>query len=139
MANDRLFLFQILPNRIFPVWIVYKNNEIAARAVAIINPELSKKVDKNVGQLGYLEFINDTIALKLLLDTCSNWLAKRRCTCIWTDTRFSLNYQVGIQKSGFEHQHTFLMPRQPKYYSETLSSIGFEVFHILEFGFNFKE
>lgn len=109
----------------YQAFLVYKNNQVAARAVAMVNPLLNKSMEQSIGLLGYIEFIEDNIALKLLLETCSYWLEKQACDVIWTDTRFSLNYQVGIQTQGFDQPHTFLMPRQPLYYSSMLSSLGF--------------
>ncbi len=109
----------------FTAFIVYKNDKVVARAVAIINNQLNSKVNKNIGQIGYLEFIEDRDALSKLIDICSQWFSKNRCDTVWTDTRFSLNYQVGIQVNGYDERHTFLMPRQPQYYSELLQSFGF--------------
>ena len=109
----------------FQAFTVYKNDQISARAVAIVNPALNQKMGKSIGQIGYLEFFEDTISLKLLLDSCRQWFIEQDCDDIWTDVRFSLNYQVGIQHMGFEQNHTFLMPRQPKYYNQMLESLGF--------------
>lgn len=109
----------------FEAFVVYKNGHIAGRAVSIINPELNEKMGKNIGQVGYIEFINDQSVLNTLLNSCAHWLQAKQCEFIWTDTRFSLNYQVGIQTSGFDHKHTFLMLRQPEYYQGLIEAEGF--------------
>mgnify|MGYP000054435031 CR=1 FL=1 len=109
----------------FQAFIVYKGERVVARAVAIINKDLDSKMNKKIGQIGYLEFINDKDSLLNIIEICSTWFKQHQCDTIWTDTRFSLNYQVGIQIDGFDQRHSFLMPRQPEYYTELLTNLGF--------------
>lgn len=107
------------------LFVVYKNNEPVARAACIVNPTLNKETQKKIGQIGYLEFIEDIQVLALLMQACYEYLDLKGSNEIWCDVRFSLNYQVGIQTCGYDEPHTFLMPKQPDYYQHYLNSIGF--------------
>ncbi|EAT10908.1 GNAT family N-acetyltransferase [Bermanella marisrubri] len=105
--------------------VAYKNGNPCARCVCIINPSLNKKMGKSIGLIGYLEFVEDEAVLNSLLMNCEAYFSKKDCSEIWAGVRFSLNYPVGIQTSGFDKQHTFLMNKQPGYYAELLSKNGF--------------
>lgn len=107
-------------------FVAYKDGIPCARSACIINPAINKKMDKTIGLIGYLEFIEDSIVLSALLAHCEQYFLHQKCSEIWAGVRFSLNYPVGIQTSGFENQHTFLMNKQPDYYAEYLSRLGFQ-------------
>lgn len=107
-------------------FIAYKDQTPYARAACIINPKLNTKIQKQVGLLAYLEFMDNEEALNALLAHCDQYFSQYNCIETWAGIRFSLNYPVGIQTSGFENQHTFLMNKQPAYYADFLSKQGFQ-------------
>lgn len=110
----------------YTAFVTYKNRLPIARCVAIFQDNLCNKMQRRIGQIGYIEFIDDPLALSNLISSASNWLTTFGIKELWTDIRFSLNYQVGITTFGFGENHTFLMPNQPEYYCDNLMKIGFK-------------
>jgi len=106
-------------------FVAYKNGNPCARVACIINPKINTKMDKPIGLIAYLEFIDDKRILDALLKRCDQYFSKHNCIEVWAGVRFSLNYPVGIQTRGFDKPHTFLMNKQPAYYADYLSELGF--------------
>lgn len=108
-------------------FIALKNQQCVGRIVAINNPIFNEKNAEQITQFAYLETINNLNVLQALLSAVETFATEHHATKIMGDIRFSLNYQAGIQLTGQEHPHTFLMPRQPEYYAELLKHAGYSI------------
>ena len=117
-------VFEFCQHRAF---IAMQNNRCVGRIVAIHNQIFSEKKSENIVQFAYLETINDISVLQAMLTAVEQFAHEHKARKIMGDIRFSLNYQAGIQLDGQEHQHTFLMPRQPAYYAELLAKAGYVI------------
>lgn len=104
-----------------------RGGDVIARAVAICNPEIDRVRGERTGMIGYFECIDDPAVAHATLDACEAWCRERGAQEILLGIHFSLNYQTGIQISGFDEPHTFLMPHHPSYYEALIASAGFTV------------
>ena len=109
------------------VFIALCDGEIAGRAVAIINPLIDRVRGEPTGLVGYFECVDDAAVAGELLEACDAWCRARGARSLLLGVQFSLNYQTGIQTSGFDEPHTFLMPHNPSYYPELFAAAGFVV------------
>jgi GNAT superfamily N-acetyltransferase len=108
-------------------FVARRDDVTVARAVAICNPEIDRVRGERTGMIGYFECIDDPAVARATLDACEAWCRERGAREILLGIHFSLNYQTGIQISGFDEPHTFLMPHHPRYYEALIASAGFTV------------
>lgn len=111
----------------YKAFIALQNDTCVGRVIAIHNKIFSEKNAEKIVQFAYLESKNEEQIMQALMYAIENFAIEHNAKKIMGDIRFSLNYQAGIQLTGQEHQHTFLMPRQPAYYAELLQKLGYHI------------
>ena len=104
-------------------FLAYRGEEIVGRVAAIINHKANKDVKKV--RFGWLDFIEDEVVLKALLDTVTAWGKQRGCTEIVGPWGFTDMDKEGLLVEGFENLSPFTCLYNFPYYGTMLEKMGF--------------
>ncbi|MEM8484209.1 MAG: hypothetical protein AAF564_01610 [Bacteroidota bacterium] len=103
-----------------------KNGNIVGRIAAIINGMHLKKYNDQTGFFGFFECTEDYSIAEQLLDTAANWLKEQGMQHVRGPANPSLNEISGLLVAGFEREPSFMMPYNPSYYMDYLTTYGFD-------------
>jgi GNAT superfamily N-acetyltransferase len=100
----------------------YRNGQLVGRVVASVDHDFP---DQEVGHFGYFEAGPDKACTEKLMQAAEEWLREEGRTRI--EGPINLNMLAGyrFQTKGFDTQAFPGEPRNPKYYPELLSSLGY--------------
>ena len=103
-----------------------EQGDVVGRIAAIVNGMHLKKYDDATGFFGFFECIEQYEIAEQLLDTASNWLKERGLSHIRGPVNPSMNETSGLLVDGFDRDPAIMMPYNPPYYYEYLTTYGFE-------------
>jgi len=100
----------------------YRNGQLVGRAVASVDHNFP---NPNVGHFGYFETCADKACAEMLMQACEEWLREKGKKRI--EGPINLNMLAGyrFQISGFDTQAFPGEPRNPDYYPDLFSSLGY--------------
>ena len=107
------------------MWIAVKNAEVVGRIAAIINDNHNSFHNEKTGFFGFFESIDDKYVSAPLLDAALGFLRNEGMMTARGPVSPSTNDECGLLVSGFDKEPVMLMPYNPPYYEELLTSYGF--------------
>ena len=107
------------------MWIAVKNAEVVGRVAAIINDNHNSFHNEKTGFFGFFESIDDKSVSAPLLDAALGFLRNEGMITARGPVSPSTNDECGLLVSGFDKEPVMLMPYNPPYYEELLTSYGF--------------
>ena len=109
------------------LWLCYQGDQPAGRIAAIKDDLHNEYYNDSVGFFGFLEFINDSAVLDLLLNTAEAWLRERECTSMRGPVSPSMKGEFGVLTVGHEFPPYIMMGHSLNYYDEAILAAGFDV------------
>ncbi len=103
-----------------------EEGEVIGRIAGIVNGMHLKKYDDGVGFFGFFECIEDEPTAHALLDAAADWLRAKDLSAMRGPTNPSLNDTAGLLVDGFDREPAILMPYNPPYYADYLTSWGMQ-------------
>lgn len=107
------------------MWIAVKNAEVVGRIAAIINDNHNSFHNEKTGFFGFFESIDDKSVSAPLFDSALGFLRDEGMKTARGPVSPSTNDECGLLVSGFDKEPVMLMPYNPPYYEELLTSYGF--------------
>lgn len=107
-------------------WLVLKKGKTVGRIGAIVNKAYNEKINKKMGRISRLEFINDDEVLSLLLSTAEKWLKDEGMEMAHGPLGFSNLDTQGMLIEGFEYLPSIASVYNKKYYQEMIEKHGYE-------------
>jgi hypothetical protein len=108
-------------------YLMYKNDEIAARFAVMNHPERDQVLDPKMGGLGFLELVNDQEVMDALIDFASNWHRERGYSAFRGPVNFGENDNFwGLLVENYDETPIYGMHYHPPYYKELIERTGAE-------------
>ncbi|UXP32893.1 hypothetical protein N6H18_02845 [Reichenbachiella agarivorans] len=107
-------------------FLAYQDDKIVGRIAAIKNNNYIEYTNKQVGQFGFFDTIDDYEVAKALLDTVKNWIAQHGLNQITGPYNYSTNETCGTLIEGFDSPPTLMMTYNKPYYADFMDRYGFE-------------
>lgn len=106
-------------------FVCYRDNEPAARAVAVINPRHWEKFGQKTAFFGFFESINDVVAVHSLFAAVETFCAQHGAE--YLEGPFNPNHysELGLLVDNFDVP-VFFEPYNPPYYAKLLLMAGME-------------
>lgn len=106
-------------------FIAYKDNKIAGRIAAIINPVANEKWNQKNARFGWVDFIDDLEVSKGLFDTATAWAKNKGMTAIQGPLGFTDLDHEGTLIEGFDKLGTLATIYNYPYYPKHFEQYGF--------------
>jgi len=106
-------------------FLAYKDNKIAGRIAAIINPVSNETWKQKHARFGWVDFIDDNEVSKALFDTAATWAKEKGMTSIHGPLGFTDFDPEGTLIDGFDKQGTLAAIYNYPYYSRHIEQNGF--------------
>jgi len=107
-------------------FLAYKNEKIAGRIAAIINPVSNQTWDQQHARFGWVDFIDDEEVSKALFDSAVSWAKQKGMTAIHGPLGFTDFDHEGTLIEGFDRPGTLAAIYNYPYYSRHIEQNGFE-------------
>jgi hypothetical protein len=105
-------------------FLAYREGRIVGRIASIVN-HLHLEVQKEkAGFFGFFESVNDYEVAATLLNTVSDRLRQKGLTVMRGPMNFSTNEECGFLIYGFDEAAILMMPYNPPYYNDLVTSYG---------------
>ena len=104
-----------------------KDEKIAGRIAAIINPIAIEKFNERRGRFGYVDFIDDFEVSRLLFETAENWLKSNDIVKVQGPLGFSDLDEEGMLIEGFNEMGTMTTIYNAAYYPNHLKQLGYDI------------
>lgn len=99
---------------------------VVGRVAAIVNGMHLRTYDDATGFFGFFECVHRYEVAEALLDAAARWLRGQGLARMRGPANPSLNDTAGLLVDGFDREPALLMPYNPPYYEEFLTTYGFE-------------
>ena len=107
----------------FQLWLAERNGEIVGRIGAFIDDLLP---EKDVGNVGFFEVIEDESVARALFDAAEKWLASKGVKRARGPISPTLHEIVGVLIEGEPGMPTLMMAYNPPYYAPFFDACGWE-------------
>lgn len=107
-------------------WTAWNDRECVGRIGAIINHDYNKKIEKEMGRMSRIEFINDENVTDLLFKTAENWLIEKGIKAIHGPLGFTNFDNQGLLIEGFEYLPSIASVMHFPYYQGHFERLGYE-------------
>jgi len=107
-------------------FIAYKDDKIAGRIAAIINPVSNETWNQKHARFGWVDFIDDTEVSKALFDTAVAWAKEKGMTAIHGPLGFTDFDHEGTLIEGYDKRGTLATIYNYPYYPKHIEQYGFE-------------
>jgi len=107
-------------------WLAIENSKVVGRIGAIINTKYNEKVQDKLGRFTRIEFIDNEIVVKKLLETAENWLAQQGMKKVHGPLGFSNLDHQGILIEGFEYLPSIASEYHFPYYQKHIENCGYQ-------------
>lgn len=105
-------------------FMVYADNQIAARCAAAINPAMDAE-DKRTGMIGFFESENDIQVSNRLISAALSWLIDSGVNKVYGPMDFSIWHRYRFKIDGFDVEPYFGEPYNKPYYAKLFQEAGF--------------
>ena len=106
-------------------FLAYKDNKIAGRIAAIINPVSNDTWNQQHARFGWVDFINDEEVSAALFDAAENWAKSKGMTAIHGPLGFTDFDHEGLLVEGFDKPGTLATIYNYPYYPQHMEKMGF--------------
>jgi GNAT superfamily N-acetyltransferase len=106
-------------------FIAYKDNKVAGRIAAIINPVSNSTWNEKYARFGWVDFIDDLEVSKSLFDTAIDWAKKKGMTAIHGPLGFTDFDHEGTLIEGYDKLGTLATIYNYPYYPVHIEKYGF--------------
>jgi hypothetical protein len=106
-------------------FLAYKDNKIAGRIAAIINPVSNDTWNQQHARFGWVDFINDEEVSSALFNAAEKWAKSKGMKAIHGPLGFTDFDHEGLLVEGFDKPGTLATIYNYPYYPEHLEKIGF--------------
>ena len=106
-------------------FMAYKDDKMAGRLAAIINPVANEKWNQKHARFGWVDFIDDEEVSKSLLDTAENWARSKGMTAIHGPLGFTDFDHEGLLIEGFDKPGTLATIYNFPYYQRHFEQNGY--------------
>ncbi|MBX7042885.1 MAG: N-acetyltransferase [Ignavibacteria bacterium] len=108
------------------MWIAVRNSEVVGRIAAIVNDNHNSFHNEKTGFFGFFESLDEKAVSALLFDSAMGFLRDEGMKTARGPVSPSTNDECGLLVSGFDKEPVMLMPYNPPYYEELITSYGFQ-------------
>ena len=108
------------------LWIAYKDGKPVGRISAQVCELVQAQIQKDLGQFGMFECIDDMDVANALFDTAEAWLKDMGMTHIGGPYNLSVNQECGLLIDGFDTPNMVLMGHARPYYAKMFEDRGFQ-------------
>ena len=106
-------------------WLALSGDKVVGRIAGIINDNHNEFHNEKTGFFGFFECINDKKVASMLFDKASEFALSEGMNILRGPVNPSTNDECGLLVDNFEVPPVMLMPYNPAYYQELLTSYGF--------------
>lgn len=106
-------------------FLAEKDGEIVGRIAAIKNNNHLKIYNDDVGFFGFFESVNDLEVAGALFEKAEGWLKAQGLKRARGPANYSVNEEIGLLVDGFDSPPVIMMPYNPKYYQNLITSSGY--------------
>ncbi len=106
-------------------WLALSDGKVVGRIAGIINDNHNKFHNEKTGFFGFFECIDDKKVAALLFDKAAEFAMSEGMTVLRGPVNPSTNDECGLLVDNFEVPPVMLMPYNPAYYAELVTSYGF--------------
>lgn len=107
-------------------FIAYKDDKLAGRIAAIINPVANETWNQKNARFGWIDFIDDAEVSKALFDTAIAWAKEKGMTAIHGPLGFTDFDHEGTLIVGYDRPGTLATIYNYPYYPKHIEQYGFE-------------
>ncbi|NPA68051.1 MAG: hypothetical protein GXO50_05520 [Chlorobi bacterium] len=107
-------------------WLAYKDNKIAGRIAAILNPKSNEIWNEKNMRFGWIDFIDDFEVSSALIKTVENWAAEKGMTAVHGPLGFTDMDLEGMLVEGFNETGTQATLYNYPYYPQHLEKLGYK-------------
>ncbi|MEI6376441.1 MAG: hypothetical protein WCO97_04535 [bacterium] len=111
--------------------IAYRDGKPVGRIAAIVNRTHNDHNKDSVGFFGFLDFVEDPVVAKALVDAAADILRKKGLASMRGPYNPSINDDCGVLTEGNERPTSVSMPWNPPYYAGVCKAAGLEVVRTL--------
>jgi GNAT superfamily N-acetyltransferase len=105
-------------------FLARRDGRVVGRITAQVDYDFNQFHNSRWGNFGFLEFEDDPVVLRELLDAAAGWLSARGCDRMVGPMDFQLNDEAGLLIEGFEHEPMIKQPWHPPYYQRRCEEAG---------------
>jgi len=110
----------------FKMFLAFKDNKIAGRVAAIINPKVNELYGQRRIRFGWLDFIDDIEVAQQLLQAVEVWGKQEGMTEMVGPQGFCNMDRAGMVVDGFKVETPGSCNYNPEYYPKILEELGFQ-------------
>lgn len=107
-------------------WLAINNSVIVGRVAGIINDKYNAKHHVKYARFGWLDFIEDTEVIRLLLQTVEKWAITEKMNTLQGPIGFISFDPSGILVEGFNEMPTSFAHYNFPYYSKLIEKLGYK-------------
>ena len=105
-------------------FLAERDGEVAGRVAAVVNRRHNAAHGEKIVFFGFFESVNDPGVARALLDAAAAWGRERGMDTLRGPASLSLNDECALLVEGFDSPPAVMMPYNPRYYSDLLTSAG---------------
>ncbi|HEY2259465.1 MAG TPA: hypothetical protein VGH45_07115 [Solirubrobacteraceae bacterium] len=105
-------------------FLARRDGRVVGRITAQVDYDFNQFHNSRWGNFGFLEFEDDPVVLRELLDAAAGWLSARGCDRMVGPMDFQLNDEAGLLIEGFEHEPMIKQPWHPPHYQRRCEEAG---------------
>ncbi|MBI5838156.1 MAG: GNAT family N-acetyltransferase [Candidatus Eisenbacteria bacterium] len=105
-------------------FVAYDGGRPVGRISAVHNVVSNEFWDDKIGFFGFFESVDRQDVARALVREAARWLEGRGLTSVRGPMNYSTNDDIGALIEGFDRPPVLLMPYNPRYYPELLTSTG---------------
>jgi len=107
------------------LWVVTRAGRDIGRIAAVLDRHYNEVQGDQAAFFGFFECLNDREVSAALFEAAFDWARQRKMTRILGPMNPTSNDECGLLVDGFDSRPTFMMPYNPRYYIDLVSSAGF--------------
>lgn len=105
-------------------FLVMQGREILGRVAAILNNRHIEVHGEQAGFFGFYESVDSPAVCGLLISAAADFLRRKGMQIIRGPMNFSTNEECGFLTEGFDTPPVLMMPYNPPYYNDLITSAG---------------
>ncbi|GAF04138.1 hypothetical protein [Saccharicrinis fermentans] len=106
-------------------WLAYSNGNVVGRIGAIVNDLWIEKIQRKIGRITRIEFINDHEVVKQLTQTAEEWLKSQGMEGVMGPLGFSNLDHSGVLIEGHDRIPCMASDYHFDYYKEHIEKLGY--------------
>ncbi len=107
------------------LWLAVIEGKVVGRIAGIINDNHNEFHDEKTGFFGFFECVNDRKVSQKLFDMAADFSRKEGMNVLRGPVNPSTNDECGLLVNSFDIPPVMLMPYNPEYYVDLITSYGF--------------